>query len=520
MQQRFNGKLRLFPILLAILLCLPGCTLRPGSTPVTEASQPHGNEAPGEGVVLPPLAGDAMLYPTYANSDSSYMGWGTPRMGLINARGETVAPIVYDQLSYVRNADETAITGLLAGRLDTKAQAYQWTYYDLNGKVLAEPTHRGWMSPFPGGRYAEIGRSYEFDDEAKDQSGGLWSLEKNRQLLAPQRWQSITPIGEHRFFVVVRDFNIIAINNVKEAYVFDAQSEKRIAAPAGVASAGYYNIGLNEPLIPAMNTTEKWGYVNRDLKWVVPPEFDEAEALRGRGWGIVIRYDTERSSVINAQGKSIYDFVGRLTAYGNYLVAENVTEGTNGLIRVNDGVCEELVKPAVDQMVFNMRGDLFAVCDKTAGTTVFRDFAAEKDIARLNTCYDRINSLTDALVELRIESGDMNGGTLVIYNLVDKREIPLPGGQYDAVESLCPWAVAASDYDETLERLVIDSKGKALDENGAGKYSFTGLTTLSYGGVSNGIAVYPWVTQGLYAGYIDQNGNWLYRQARYQWLDD
>ena len=542
---------RIVPFVLALLLCLGGCgqpshgeeeasSSTPSSIEESSAQPVLTTKAPiiavdpeapftpfepwvpsGE-VVMPPLKGKEMLYPTYGNTVYRRSEGESPRYGLINAKGEIVAPIIYDEMQYVTNADQTAVLGVLMGTMDQEAEAYRWVYYGLDGKILAEPTHRGWMRPFPSGRYAAVSRSYGEDSEIPDERsvhGGIWNLEENRLVLAPSYRQHITQIDTDKFFAVTNHYDDeLGVIDVLDSFIFDAKSGKRSPAPKDIGNMDSNQFAWDPILdgapLPAENTNRMWGYVDGNMQWAVQPEYSFVTELLGRGWAVA-----GYNHLIDAWGKVIYESASSLYPVGNNYgvsrdsnyIFEGSYDATTALLHMNGAICEKLLELTPSQKITWLKGDLFAICDEDAGTTIFWDFAAGKAVDELNTCYSYAWWLNDNLVQLRADNH-----VAEIYNIKEKRMISLPEGRDYSFRSIGSWAIMCWDY-KTDERFLLDAQGNPLD---LGEYTFTNYDIASYTGLPDLLPAYPWVTQGLYAGYIDEQGNWLYRQSKYQELED
>ena len=470
-------------------------------------------EPDGE-IVMPSLQGGEMLYPTFAGRD----GWGGQKVGLINARGEVVAPRMYDYLRYVTDEEtNTTIIGLLAGRLDSALSAHRWVYYGLDGAILAEPSHLGYMNPFPGGRYAEYADQYiDYDMDESRVDGGIWSLEENRPLLAAARGQEVSRIGTDRFFVVTRTYDFETWEStITDAFIFNAKTGAKTPAPEGVSEINAYEVQPGDLLIPAMNQGSS-GYVDRNLAWVIPPHYDYAIGFNGRDFALA-NDGNGRYYVINATGTVIYVSEYSLSECGDYISLYDYETGLRALFRVRNGKCETLLTPSAAREIFWMQKDLFAISDRETGSTVFRDFATGKDICRVDGFYDYIQPINASLVELRINVHEKFGST-VFYNIRQKREIALPENWEGYIEVVCPWMVMAHNYTAN-ETLLFDADGRPLGDS-VGAFNYTPWNTASYAWPNDLLPAFPWVTQGLYAGYIDEHGAWLYRQSRYQGLED
>ena len=515
-------------LMLALLLCLGGCKWRtdsPGESTTQAVPSAQGQSAitepsqSGGAVVMPSLQGGDMLYPTFAGRD----GWGGSKVGLINARGETVAPRVYDELRYVTDAEEATVTGLLAGRVDPKEEACRWTYYALDGSVLAEPGHAGYMNPLPGGHYAEIGRTYHEvggDEDTRDLSGGLWDLRENKQVLEPAYGQELSQIAEDRFFVITRRYDPETWDSVfSDPCIFNAKTGERGPAPEDLGSISTWAMKPGDLLIPAMSASERWtwGYVNRDLEWVLTPRYSDASAFDGRDYAIANDKDN-KYYVIASDGTAIYESEDPLTVYGEYVVMERYWNGRSALFQVKGGECGALLEPSYTRNVFWLEGGVFAVCDSEAGTTVFRDFTEGKDLCSLNVCYGSVRRINENLVEMQTDPYEKVGNEMLLFNFRTKREIPVSDWMNCYIETIGP-VVQVYNY-LNYEYDLLDAGGLPLEDTGMGRFGYTGRTSANYGGLPDLLPAYPWVTQGLYAGYIDEQGNWLYRQSKYQGLED
>jgi hypothetical protein len=464
---------------------------------------------------MPPLQGGEMLYPTFAFSGAVYDGMENLRKGIIDARGALVAPAIYAQLNYVTNAAGDAVVGLMAGALE--AEDYRWVYYGLDGSILAEPDYRGYMYAFPGGRYAETsGRQTGWMVDENDVSGGLWSLEENRQLLAPAHAQSIRQLDAHRFFVRIESYTPESGFGLVDMFIFDADSGARTAVPSDVFEL---ETSFEAALIRAADENGTWGLVDSDLHWVVPLRYSEIEGLQGRRYRIARDFDGVQY-LFAPNGAVLYEGQSSLTAISaEYVLAKNDATGETALLRVTTAGCATLLEPAV-QGVSWLEGDRFVITNRAAGTTTFWDAATGKATDVLQAYYDNARNLTADLVLLeRYDLENSKEAVTILYNCSEKRAIPLPAGANYAVESLCPWVVCVTDYN-TNTRLFYDGKGNPLGESGAGQFNYTGLTTVSTNYMQGLLPAYPWVTQGLYAGYVDQNGGWIYKQERYLGLED
>ncbi len=490
----------LLPLLLAGLAGLAGCT--PGA-PAPSTTPPAGPAPPAvpplpapDPTVLPTAAmpsgdGGPMLWPTTSIRQVYLDGWTTEQIsyGFVDDRAQLVVPPRYGWYEYCR--DEAGRASLvLAG-----SAAEQVDILDLSGQVIG--TVPGRYAGCIGDTHAEFQREIS-ETGPVDVGSGLFDLRSGEVIIKPRKGRA----------VMLLDRRTVNVHQAKGEYFLDVLTGERTPHPGFVSA---YPDPQAEPadlaLIPASEaytdpqaepeTPPRMGYLDRRGGWALKPTLARTEPFHA-GYAVVGQHeldhfvDTDFRRVgddwawISQQewGYQVGQGSGEQARIGLLgLDLRVILEPTDAEIDCNwssNDACGIHPRSGPPKVLLLPEGRL-ADPPEGFGTvlnrTLFSDATRETPATRIH-----------------------NTATGLTFSLPRPSDCGVAGSWIACtpVEPAAPPTVHTGDGRQTVFRDVLPIEG-AVAGTGSGYY---------------------WAVAGSDQGFIDEAGNWLYRESRYQNLED
>jgi len=433
-----------------------------------------------------------MLWPTQTRM-MVWADWNTEitRYGFVDVSGTRVLPPRYEGYDYCRDT-AGRVSFVLAFETGRKAAVL-----DLTGKVFAHaPTRSATCGPA-----GDLVFSRWFDAELGHHKDGLMNVRTGKILL---------PLAPGRHIKALGDGVLANVSDLKGEYFFNPRSGKRTPHPGWVTEAG---LEPGAPGLPATTVkpdgevTGPVGYVGLSGTWVAKPEFVEASAFRDGH--AVVKLAENRYTFLDTRLHRVggewtgIDPVGldptESGKAAGYLVSGPQGQALLGtdlrtIITPGSGTIECLSEAGGACSVLGADGRRsLVVLPKGKFTAMPAGFA---------------HALSPSFAADGVEDGG---------NVAKRIQAIGSGGvaQLDAVSTCNHTGTAYVACDSpswgVLPPVVVDSKGRR-----------TGFATIEpvFDPVGTGDAAYYWAVAGRYQGFIDDSGNWRYRESRYTRVEE
>ncbi|HEY3406582.1 MAG TPA: WG repeat-containing protein [Propionicimonas sp.] len=460
----------------------------------TAATSAPGTAIPDYAGARPMPASDSgpMLWPT-STTMTVWADWTTEitRYGFVSVTGTRVLPPRYEGYDYCRDR-AGRVSFVLAFETGRKA-----VVLDLTGKVVAHaPTRSATCGPV-----GDVVFSTWFDAELGHHKDGLLDVGTGKILL---------PLAPGRHIETLGDGVLANVSELRGEYFFNPRSGKRTPHPGWVTEAG---LEPGAPGLPATTVkpdgevTGSIGYVGLSGTWVAKPEFVEASAFRGGH--AVVKLAENRYTFLDTRLRRVGDEwtgiepvdldpteSGNVAGYlvsgpeGQALLGTDLRtiiapgSGTIECLPEADGACSVLGTDGRRSLVVLPKGKKTAMPD----------------------------GFVHALSPSFVADGAQDGG-----NVAKRIQAIGSGGvaQLDKV-STCnhvgkAWVACDSPSWGVLPPIVVDAKGRR-----------TAFATIEpvLDPVGSAHAAYYWAVAGRYQGFIDDSGNWRYRESRYTRVEE
>ncbi len=480
-------------LVLGLAACSPDAP-RPSDTPpvappapATATPDPPGRTGPSP---MPAADGRPMLWPTTSIRTVNVDGWTTEqiRHGFVDTRGELVVPPRYEWYEYCRDATGRASV-LLAGSGDDRADVL-----DLSGQVVGQ---------VPGRFAGCIGDTHaDFQTEVSelgpvDVGNGLVDLRSGEVLIDVHKGRALTMV----------DRRTVNVHQAEGEYFLDLVTGERTPHP------GYLTAYLDPlaeaadlALLPASNVpintytepeTPSLGYLDRNGGWALEPTLHEAEPFHA---GYAVVSDGSTRSFVDTGFRKVggeWTWISDL-GWGYLAARESGARTTTGLLGLDLRTILEPTDAEIDcswgsrdacgiyprsgpAQVLLLPEGILADLPEGFGTvlsrTLFSDAIRDAPATRV---HDAATGTTFALA--RPSSCEMRASWLVCF--------PVAEG--------APPAVYGTNGERTVFRDVLPVEGAVADTDSG----------------------YHWAVAGREQGFIDDTGNWLYRESRYTDLED
>ena len=444
---------------------------------------------------IPAGDGGPMLWPvatTVRMLDGSYPTEST-RYGLVDASGTLVVRPRYESYEYCRDPDGRVVL-LIGTSADRKAELL-----DLTGRVVARaPTRSATCGPsgqviFQRWTGAELGIHRD----------GVLDVATGRILVPMVK-------GRH---VALVDGTTVNVSEPAGEYFLDAGTGRRTPHPGRLVAREVADGG--GPGLPAAATGDEdspIGYLGRDGRWVVWPQFVHAGGFSGGH--AVVQLDARRSTFLDEQFRRVG---GEWTGIATLSSADGTTVGYQvssdaggGLLGPDLGA---LVEPGSGQV--GCLGDLGGACAiEAADGRVSLVVPPDSAVRPLPDGYRHVvgpSFVADAVGRDQRTWHVLALGSGAVASL----DWPSRCEAVDDAWAVCSPSLPGSNDDEwepdILPAVVIDDQGRR-----------TGLVSVTptEDPVHAGSAPYYLAATGRYTGLVDRNGTWLYRQSLFTELED
>lgn len=484
--------------LAAAILLLTGCTAPdvPTVSP-TPATATGSVASPATAVPVPDYAGPQpmpasdggpMLWPAPVEVTMEDKGFGTEttHYGFVDASGKLVVPQRYESYEYCYDDAGRAAFVLGSGvgrRVDV---------LDLTGAVIRRtPTTVATCGPA-----GTVVFTREIDPSGDQWRDGLMEVRTGRVVVPLARNRHIQLVDEH----------IVNVSEPGGEYFFDTRTGTRTPHPGELMNL---DPEPGTPGVPATASGGAVGYVDRRGTWRGVAGVIDASGFHG---GVAVaQLDEERYTFLDARLQRVggvwgdiqdvsVDVAGTSKVVG-YVVSggagqgllaadlRTIVEPGPAVIRCDgddlDAACSVLADDGTAKLVLLPKGTVTAIPEgfsQALGRSFVADLVPADDDT---TSSSRVLALgTGRVAELRGPSSCAGVGTR--------------------------WAVCEPESD-VLPTVVLDAQARR-----------TGFRTIEpvLDAVRGGGAVYYWATTGRYAGFVDENGAWRYRQRRFTRLED
>lgn len=466
----------------------PTQSTTPASTPAAPSPEPSrtGDAGPSP---MPASDGGPMLWPTTSLRTVYLEGWTTEqlRYGFVDTRGELVVPPRYDWYQICRDADGRASL-VLAGSGEEQSDVL-----DLSGQVIGH---------VPGRFAGCIGDTHaDFQTEVSE----LGPADVGNGLIDLRSGQVVIEVRKGRVVTMV-DRRTVNVHQADGEYFLDLVTGERTPHPGYLT--GYLDPQADPAdlaLLPASNVpidtyTEPvesplLGYLDRDGAWALEPALAQAEPFHA-GYAVVSAGGTAHFIDTGFQ-RTDGDWAWITDQGWGYTVAEGsdaqprigllgldlrvILEPTDAEVScLAEDVCEVYPASGPPRALLLPEGVL---TDPPEGfgtvlsRTLFSDATREVPATRIR------NTATGTTFALARPSGcELREPWLLCY--------PATEG--------APPAVYGTDGQPTPFRDVVAIEGAVA-------------------GTDSG---YHWAVAGREQGFIDNTGNWRYRESRYTDLED
>lgn len=433
-----------------------------------------------------------MLWPT-SMTMMVWADWNTEitRYGFVDVTGARVAPPRYEGYDYCHD---------LAGRVSfvlAFATGRQAAVLDLTGKVVAHaPTRSATCGPV-----GDLVFSQWFDAELGHHKDGLMDVSTGEVLLPLAPGRHIETLGE----------GVLAnVSELKGEYFFNPHSGKRTPHPGWVIEPGFEP---GAPGLPATTVkpdggeTGPVGYVGLSGTWVAKPEFVEASAFRGGH--AVVKLAENRYTFLDTQ---LHRVGGEWTSIEPVDVDPTESGRVAGYL-VSGQVGQALLGTDLRTIIAPGLGTIECLSEADGACSVLgTDGRRSLVVLPEGAVTTMPDGFAHALSPSFVADGTLDGG-----NVAKRIQAIGSGGvaQLDGA-STCnhvgtAWVACESPSWGVLPPIVVDSQGRR-----------TAFATIEpvLDPVGSGDAAYYWVVAGRYQGFIDDSGNWRYRESRYTRVEE
>jgi WG containing repeat len=212
----------------------------------------------------------------------------TGKWGFIDKTGAFVIPAQFSGAESFSDGLAAVLIGGLQGK---------WGFIDKQGQYVIDPQFSTvWLPGFVDG-LARV----EVGSEMLDRKTGI--IDKSGNFLLPPTFDTVSEFSEG---LAVGNFYNFSGKNLRGPEYIDTQG-KVVLAPKGVSGAGPFRDGLALASI-RLGTKFKWGYINRQGKFAIPPVYDfslgfkDGYAEAGLGTAESLSDGSARFGFINRKG--------------------------------------------------------------------------------------------------------------------------------------------------------------------------------------------------------------------------
>ena len=509
---------RLLALILALALVLAlmaGCSLLPAKA--EPEPEPVNTDVITAG--MPGPDGGPMLYPVIRTRGD---GWQN-LFCIINQKGEFVSDAFYDYFSYVYTPDGKPWYVLVGKGSDSAAVR---ELYALSGKLAARfqasSAYQAIVySPVMGYTpYLYVSHRENDEQDWFNTPRSLFSLETLDMIF--------TSPG-------MTDFDVLGQNALRiTRYVQDAEPNEYDYREVHTVSYHGQKIDPNKAdsgeLFPATSlVTNLCGYTDENGNWIIPAVYESTTWFKGDyaavclpnegGWyfidktGAVVgkKYgfieDVNLGWCITPDGYEDY-------RYTTGCKSELLSKTLETMIPLTDGYLSlaydynDYLRPSCYYIVSDESYQFFAVDGKPLGEFTLDMYNAAAD--------EPISSMGGTWLNASLGDIICMGYCKTAMSLSTGKLIPLPEGSYPV--AVTPGGnLAVYQYSETgISRyFVINPDGEEVHDK-----LYSDFTIEQYFYDQPMSREYFWVKQGRWQGYVDRDGNWRYRENRYQFLED
>jgi hypothetical protein len=437
---------------------------------------------------MPASDGGPMLWPTFAVV-KVWDEWNldTNRYGFVDVTGALVVPARYEGYSYCRN-QAGRVSFVIAASAGRKADVL-----DLTGKVIAHaPTDSAVCGP--AGSIVFI---RWFDAELGHHEDGIMDVATGRILL---------PLVRGRHVQVLGDQVLVNVSEPGGEYFYNPRTGQRTPHPGWLTDTEA-DLETEAPALPASTKKDggRIGFLDLSGRWVAKADFVEASAFSGGH--AVVKLGENRFTFLDARMRRAGGEWASIAAVAVHpserVVGGYVVQGVAGQallgadLRVISapgagtidcgwqahGACSVLGTDGRSSLVVLPEGTATAIPEGYS-QALSSTFVADK-VAADNDAAKRILALASGgVAQLEAQSSCRGVGTA--------------------------WA-ACDAPGAMLPPVVIDSQGR--------RTAFATIEAAS-DPAQSGLAAYYWAVAGRYQGFVDESGNWRYRESRYTRVED
>lgn len=488
----------------AILFSLSGCRAATTSTPAssgvsTTAPQPQQwDMRPPQGISN---MGDHMLWPIEIKAGMTSYGDDIVYYGFINEKGETVAPPVY--LNFYYEKDSQGRHAYLVASAEDHIDIFT-----MDGvKYLGIEGQGAYLWIDDNLVYVWIERGY-YGPLNNTSRVTLYDFASGERLL----------YGDYISFNIINQDTILLIDPDFRQYVWKRGQDESAKMPL----TGYYNAirdsvprQTDDWLILSSNVPESidspslplYGFVGMDGKWAIEPIYEDATQFYGQYAGV--REPNGLWHFINRQGESVdetrYQYISHY--FENQLADRDIVfqayATDNSPPTYLDGDLQPVVIPQTPANTDSATGWIDGVyCFNGRKIDFLPQYSTDILYADSSILiahpYEKENTYF-----LNTETG--------VEKWID--------GKYWRIVKVEDVFVSAKSWGPD-EPLVLDSSGNMLQDTVFHHFPAAALNLIYNSNMTVPGGKYFWVTTGSYQGYINYEGEWAFRQSRFQLLDD
>jgi len=476
--------------------------------------------------IMKPRKGAKMLYPVY---QEKYGFWGQDsavRIGFINQDAQAVVAPAYNEIQYYRDKDGVPKYVIARKNEVSDDWAYHYDILDMDGKAVAEFEATGYISVHDGMDCVIVG----LEMGAGDGVNGLFDLNKMKMVIEPPK-ETRDESGNWKYQNIgIIDENTVMVTSDDGAYIYDRKTEKKTAADKVISTWSFYAFRKDPDVhaVPVQTDYDSdYGYMDRQGKWLVPPSYKDASDFKN-GYAYVSRESRAYAQFIDKNFKPVgreYNHIHRTTG-GYYIVATRdlttVIQKEEEYYYNDEFTAMGLLDSSLKEVVPLTDG--LSIEDTYIGAVIVRQSGGPTRVIDVKD-----DSFSGTLDEKYAEVNYLGQGICIadkkyFHNFATGKAVVFEREYLDV--AVLP--------DDTIRARYFDYKDREFSEfydyNGNPKTGtlyekFNGFFEWHHGlgadpEIYNKIEDYYWVYRGQWQGYIDGEGNWLYKENRYYFLED